>query len=230
MSSKTINTIAIVDSGVGGISVLKALINKFRVGNYIYFADNLFMPYGNKTKAFIEERTRQIITMLKTDYKVDLIIIACNTMSSVIKDINLSNVCSMKFNLNLTYIATPLTKKMLQGYEVIGNATLAEDIEKNIFNAKELERTVKKHVKKYKLNEYNKLVLGCTHYELAENLFKKFCPNTEIINNSNQLINNINITGNNLNIVFIQSKRSQSYEDKIKELLRRDTCVGYMDI
>ena len=105
-----------------------------------------------------------------------------------------------------------------------------QDIENNIFNAKELERTVKKHVKKYKLNEYNKLVLGCTHYELAENLFKKFCPNTEIINNSNQLINNINITGNNLNIVFMQSKRSQSYEDKIKELLRRDTCVGYMDI
>ena len=49
------NSIAIIDSGIGGISVLKALINKFGTGNYIYYADNLYMPYGNKSKTVIKK-------------------------------------------------------------------------------------------------------------------------------------------------------------------------------
>ena len=39
--------IAIIDSGIGGVSVLKQLTNKHGGGNFIYFADNLYMPYGN---------------------------------------------------------------------------------------------------------------------------------------------------------------------------------------
>ena len=77
-------TIAIVDSGIGGVSVLKQLIAKYNGGNFIYFADNLYMPYGNKNKIWLKNRIEEIIGILQDRYNVDYIIIACNTASSVL--------------------------------------------------------------------------------------------------------------------------------------------------
>ena len=84
MLNKLKTTIAVVDSGIGGTSVLSELIEKYPHYNYIYFADNLNMPYGKKSKRFLLKRAKEIIDVLKNSYKVDAIIIACNTLSSVI--------------------------------------------------------------------------------------------------------------------------------------------------
>ena len=74
-------TIAIFDSGIGGISILRQLISKYKAGKYIYFADNLYMPYGNKDREFVKSRVNEIIDYLRQEHKVDKIIIACNTFS-----------------------------------------------------------------------------------------------------------------------------------------------------
>ena len=58
-------TIAIIDSGIGGISILRQLIKRYKAGNYLYFADNLFMPYGNKTKVWLNKRIDSIIKELQ---------------------------------------------------------------------------------------------------------------------------------------------------------------------
>ena len=47
------SVIGIIDSGIGGVSILNQLIELNKTGNYVYFADNKYMPYGNKTKLFI---------------------------------------------------------------------------------------------------------------------------------------------------------------------------------
>jgi len=65
MLNKLKPTIGIIDSGIGGISVLNQLISRFNAGNYIYFADNLNMPYGNMTKIQLKERLLEIIEVLK---------------------------------------------------------------------------------------------------------------------------------------------------------------------
>ena len=99
MKNDVCDTIAILDSGIGGISILKQLIKKYKAGNYIYFADNQFMPYGNKDKVFVKDRVNEIIEFLKTRYKANKIIIACNTASTCLygnldKTIEiLNNVC-----------------------------------------------------------------------------------------------------------------------------------------
>ena len=90
------DTVAIIDSGIGGVSVLNIIIKKYKAGNYIYFADNEFMPYGNKTKQQISNRINKIIKYLKDNYNATKFIIACNTASSCINSTD--SIFCMNFN------------------------------------------------------------------------------------------------------------------------------------
>lgn len=222
MFNKNSSIIAVIDSGIGGLAVLKSLIAKHKVGNYIYFADNLNMPYGEKSKRFVKKRVESLIEMLTKTYKVDLIIIACNTASSVIDTTKYKNVITMKFNQDYTYLATKLTKRNQKNLNVIADKKLASKIEKHILDKTKIEKVVKSQVKTHKLNKFKDIVLGCTHYELVSNLFKKHCPNTNIICNSSFVIDDIKTNFNNkeINIKFLISKESKSYTDKMLEILK----------
>ncbi len=215
-------TIAIIDSGIGGVSVLRQLISKCNGGNYIYFADNLFMPYGNKTKSWLKNRLNNIIEFLNDKYKVDFIIVACNTASANINQSDYDNVKIMSFDNDLTYFATNLTKKTLRDRNIIASNTLAKQIEFNINNQTKLEHIVKRHINFHKLNKLNQFVLGCTHYELAEHIFKKFCPNSEIINNSSFLINKLDFLTpqKEFNLIMLTSKQDYKLQTTILNLLR----------
>lgn len=214
-------TIAIIDSGIGGVSILKQLIERYKAGNYIYFADNLFMPYGNKTKKWLRNRIENIINMLQTKYKVDVILIACNTASASIDATKFKNVYAMQFNNKYKYFATQLTKRNLPNIKVIADNTLAKLIDINIFNKSKINTIIKHHVNKYNLNKLTNLVLGCTHYELVEKEFIKYCPDTNIIKNSSFIIKNLkfNFTTSQLNIAVLLSKNSESYKNKILKLI-----------
>ena len=223
MLNKLKPTIAVVDSGIGGVSVLNALIDKYHSGNYIYFADNLYMPYGKRNKEFIKKRVDKIINLLNEKYQVDLIILACNTASSSINKEDYKNVITISFNKNLVYLTTPLTKKNLPKKDIIADRTLARLIEKYIFEPKKLDQTIKNHINKYNLNNLNSLILGCTHYELAIDLFKKYLPNIEIYKNSDNILENLNFKTDTetTDILFLQSKNSKAYQEKFFKLVRR---------
>lgn len=223
MLQKLKPTIAIIDSGIGGLSVLNQLIDRYHSGNYIYFADNLYMPYGNKTKQFIAQRVKNIIQFLKDKYNPDVIVLACNTASSILKDEKIDNVVCMKFSKAYRYLATPLTKRILKGVDILADSTLARNIENNIFNREKLEKIIKKHIKKNKLDSLESLVLGCTHYELVAEIFEKYCPNTQIINNSKYILNNIIYSPlqDECNVEYILSKQSLKYCQKLMRLTRR---------
>ena len=74
--------IGVIDSGIGGLSLLKSLVSKYPNENYIYLADNLNMPYGNKSKKWIVSRICELINYLYDNFNVKLVILACNTASS----------------------------------------------------------------------------------------------------------------------------------------------------
>ncbi|MBR2969622.1 MAG: hypothetical protein IKC49_01030 [Clostridia bacterium] len=216
-------TIAVVDSGIGGISILRTLIDKFHAGNFIYVADNQYMPYGNKSKKMIKNRVEHIIDMLQTKYNVDIIVLACNTASSSI-DKKPDNIITMKFETNDIYLATKLTKSNIKSDKVIVDHSLASQIEKYIMEPKILKSLIKQKVLKYKLNDLSSLVLGCTHYELVKDMFISLCPNTKIINNSDFIINNfdnISFSNNDINVGIILSKYSDKYYNKIIKLINR---------
>lgn len=218
---KSYRTVAIIDSGIGGVSVLKQLIEKHKVGNYIYYADNLYMPYGNKSKQFIISRIDTIIKEIDENYKVDIIIIACNTASSCIDVAKYKNVICLIFDKDETYLATSLTKKNVKANKVISDKKLARSIEDNIQNKEPLKHVIKECVNKHKLYNYNKIVLGCTHYELVADLFKEECKNTMFVCNSAKVVENIKVEGENANIHILLSKASKLYIDKIKFILKK---------
>ena len=58
--------IGVFDSGVGGISVLRALVQKMPGENYIYFGDSANAPYGDKTVEEVRRLTLAAAEMLKT--------------------------------------------------------------------------------------------------------------------------------------------------------------------
>lgn len=223
MLNKLSPTIAIVDSGIGGISVLNKLIKRYQSGNYIYFADNLYMPYGTKSKAEIKERILNIIDNLKQNYQVDMIIIACNTASSVLKNIDINGVIKFEFNdKKATYLTTPLTQKSLKNLKTISSSNLAREIEENIFNISKVEKIVREEIKTHKLNKLDSLILGCTHYELVEDIFKRYCPKTKVSANSYNILDKIiyNPNTEDLSIYFMTTKQDMKYISMLKSLIK----------
>lgn len=74
--------IGIFDSGVGGLTVVKELLRRLPKEDIIYFGDTARVPYGTKSrKTIIRFSIENILFLLK--YNVKLIILACNTSSSV---------------------------------------------------------------------------------------------------------------------------------------------------
>ena len=72
--------IAIIDSGIGGISVLKKLVEQFPKENFIYFSDNDNVPYGNKTDNELLYLSMKMINNL-SQYNLKAIVLGCNTLS-----------------------------------------------------------------------------------------------------------------------------------------------------
>ncbi|MBE7002483.1 MAG: glutamate racemase [Ruminococcaceae bacterium] len=78
--------IAVFDSGVGGISVLKELVSLMPKENYLYFGDSANAPYGDKTAEQVRELTLQNAQMLLAG-KTKALVVACNTATAVAIDL-----------------------------------------------------------------------------------------------------------------------------------------------
>jgi glutamate racemase len=74
--------IGVFDSGVGGLSVLKALRAELQSEDFVYLADNAYAPYGERDEAFIIERARIITRYLLAQHHIQLLVMACNTATA----------------------------------------------------------------------------------------------------------------------------------------------------
>jgi glutamate racemase len=82
MSDKTEQAIGVFDSGIGGLTVVRALMERLPFENIVYFGDTARVPYGVKSVETINRYALQITEfLLKKDVK--LLIVACNTMAAV---------------------------------------------------------------------------------------------------------------------------------------------------
>ena len=75
--------IGVFDSGLGGLTVLKALQKKLPGESFIYIGDTAHVPYGNKSETSIINYATTLSAFLVDMYKVKMIIIACNTASAI---------------------------------------------------------------------------------------------------------------------------------------------------
>ncbi|MCB9026398.1 MAG: glutamate racemase [Bdellovibrionaceae bacterium] len=79
--------IGVFDSGLGGLTVLKSLFEKAPQNQYFYLGDTARLPYGSKSPKVLRKYIDQNVQFLLTK-KVDAIVVACNSASSVIENLN----------------------------------------------------------------------------------------------------------------------------------------------
>lgn len=226
MGNLNIPTIVLIDSGVGGVSVLNRLIKNRIYANYVYIADNAFMPYGNKSKTIIKNRAEELLSKILQDYNPDCIVVACNTMSTCIEQVNNKKIVLMKFKKSKKYLTTKLTKENLKGYDVVADNKLASLIEKNLTEKDIISRIINNHLNKMRLKETNQLTLGCTHYELCEDLFKRHirglveCNSENIVGEIKNKLKNFS-TKAEFNIVVETTMKSHIEQSKILKLIEK---------
>lgn len=73
--------VAVIDSGIGGFSVLSEMLKIMPNENYIYFGDNQNAPYGNRTNSDLFSITMQNLMYLHT-FNIKAIVFGCNTIST----------------------------------------------------------------------------------------------------------------------------------------------------
>jgi len=81
LKNKQENKIGVFDSGFGGLSVLKHLLNDLPEYEYVYLGDNARVPYGDKSAETIYKYTLEAVNFLFKN-GCSLVIIACNTASA----------------------------------------------------------------------------------------------------------------------------------------------------
>ncbi len=199
--------IAVLDSGIGGISVLNEMIRLMPNERYLYLGDNKNAPYGNRTKTDLVMLTLRNIELI-TKYKLKALVIGCNTISTTILShvsayagvptfgvfppIEKALVENRKILL-LSTVRTANEYKNNKYISIIGLKALAQDIENNINDLSKVDllknlNSVDNVIygKKFNLNErFETVILGCTHYFFIKNkIFDHFAPKNIISGNT----------------------------------------------
>src|ERR1700693_334785 len=82
MTSPRKPTIGVFDSGVGGLTVLRALLDRVPNANYLYFGDTARLPYGSKSAATVAHYAVGAVRYLQ-EQGAELLVIACNTATAL---------------------------------------------------------------------------------------------------------------------------------------------------
>lgn len=75
-------TIGVYDSGVGGLSVLRALLAEIPEVRFVYVADSAHAPYGARPPADVVDRALHIGQRLRREHAIDALVVACNTATA----------------------------------------------------------------------------------------------------------------------------------------------------
>lgn len=73
--------IGVFDSGLGGLTVLRALRQRLPGEDFLYFADTRYLPYGDRPESFLRQRGRQVVDAL-AERGAKALVIACNTATA----------------------------------------------------------------------------------------------------------------------------------------------------
>ncbi len=203
-TSKRRPTVLVFDSGVGGLSVYDEIRQLLPDLHYLYVFDNVAFPYGEKSEAFIVERVLDIVTAAASRYPLALVVIACNTASTVSLPALRERftfpvvgvVPAIKPAARLTrngvvgLLATratvkrPYTHELVARFasecriEMLGSAELVELAEEKL-QGKDVSLDTVRHILQpwLKMNEPpDTIVLGCTHFPLLTDELQQVLP------------------------------------------------------
>ena len=239
--------IGIFDSGVGGITVLKEIKETLPKENIIYLGDTKNFPYGNKSKEdIIRFSIDNVQKLLKQNVKI--IVIACGTATSqaieVLKekfDIPIIGIIepTVKYIKNQKFdkvgvIATEGTikngawerklKDQIPNIHIVNKACpmLATIAEEGKAKSKAGRKVIKEYMIPFKEKRVNKIILGCTHFPIYEQIIKEELEyDVELINTGKfisleleQILKKNNLENDNFNkgnIIIDLTKQEEQF-------------------
>ena len=198
------NFVGVIDSGVGGLTVLKNLQGQYPLCNFVYLADSAYCPYGTKTFDEIFARVSVLVEFLVSQ-GAEAVVLACNTASIFADQLRakfhvpiydviaptcqkvVENTVSKRVALlatNATVRSGAYTKR-LNEYGVAVRAFPCSEfvpfVEQNAVNTPECEAAVRKALDALPCCDVDTVILGCTHFPVLKNKIAPFANGAKII-------------------------------------------------
>ena len=190
--------IGLFDSGVGGLTVLKKVVELCPNTSFIYLADTARLPYGIKTSNEITQIAKEI-SFWFSQQNIDAFLVACNTTNAIALDVIKNTLDVPVFDLiesasstikesRVGVLATPSTVKTKAYTNAILNFNpktfvveqscpeFVPMIEKDNINSKEIIDIAIGYLKPLLNQKIESLILGCSHYPLITPLLTKMLP------------------------------------------------------
>ncbi len=203
------NPIGVFDSGVGGLTILRAARQALPCENLVYVADAAHVPYGQKSPEQIQDRALAIGGFL-LGQAAKVIVVACNTATAAAIDLLRERLSipvvgvepAIKPAVAATHsgvvgvLATPATlaserylsliERFAGGIRIVAQpcAGLAEHIERGDLDGERTERLLRGFVEPLLAEGADVIVLGCTHYPLVAHIVQRIAgPGVAVIEN-----------------------------------------------
>lgn len=230
------NPIGVFDSGIGGLTVARSLFEILPNENIIYFGDTARLPYGTKSKETVTRYSIEITKFL-LNKNVKMVVVACNTASSValnylrkISDVPVIGVIkpgskaaiSKTNNFKIGVIGTLGTiqsfayKTQIHKYDrninVFSKACslfvqLAED---GWTENKIAEMIAKEYLEEFKTQNIDTLILGCTHYPILKKTISKILgKKIKLIDSGEETAKEVKRILGEKNLLNTQKKKGQ---------------------
>lgn len=210
--------IGVFDSGIGGLTVVKSMLEHKLFEEIIYYGDTARVPYGTKDKNTIIRYGIEAVEFFK-NFELDMIIVACNTVSAyALQEMRDSADCPVigvveagvlacknslqNKNSNILILGTKATvnsKAYENGLLKLGFNNLNAKatglfvplVEEDIFCGDVIDATFKHYFSDIK-QPPNALILGCTHFPLLESeLQKYFGETTKLIHSGEAIVEHL---------------------------------------
>lgn len=199
---KSTAPIGLFDSGIGGMTVARAVTRLLPRETLIYFGDTAHLPYGDKSTAAIQAYSIKICNML-IQQQCKLILIACNSASAAAFELVREYVGSKAKVLNVIDPVVDYLRERYDGRTVgligtkqtvlsnvykkkidaldrhitlksLATPLLAPMIEEGFFNNSISESIIARYLSDPALEGIESLILGCTHYPLIKKQISQF--------------------------------------------------------
>lgn len=205
--------VGVFDSGIGGLTVVKSLLEYKLFEEIIYYGDTARVPYGGKDKNTIVRYSLEALEFFK-NFEIDMLIVACNTASAFaiaeLREVtNIPIVGVIKPGVlalkqkeidkesNILVIATKGTissnryqdELKNEGYKnvtSIQTGLLVPIVEEGIFQGPVLNSTFDYYFKDIK--NVDAVILGCTHFPLIENEISKYLNSCKTIHSGEAIV------------------------------------------
>ena len=222
------NKIGILDSGLGGLSILKELRKVLPNEDYLFYEDSINNPYGSKSDAELLKIVSNVVEFL-LKHECKIIVIACNTAIKVAYDNNYKNtiILSTPYTMNSKRVEELINDYHNPDQSIINisGENLANLIENEKYD--EIFALLERILTPYK-DTCDSIVLGCTHYPLISDIISSIIPNAKLLDGSlgvanevkRQLtINNLLNTKSTLGSVEIINSKDNTLVDRSFEIL-----------